>query len=331
MSEKPKAVQTGAEIVHIEGPTLPVTNETIKEFICPRANVQELNLFVNICRLYQLNPFKREAYLIKYGEEPARTVVGYEVYLKRAERTGKWAGLETGHEADENGAPIKAWARVFRKDWGDRSLYHEVYHSEYVQRKKYEGKMVPTKFWREKPITMLKKVAMAQAFRTAFPDELGGLPYIEEELMDTGEREEQSQAELKLEEARVEAYKALQEKPVKRVRDEFDPEAPDPGDPDSSFEVDAKVPTEAQLAAFRSLLEDLEKLGVTPTTIWNGIDKFYIKNFGIPAVDTGMFTEETIEKVLGYLHRWKKALEAEIKAKEQPEKKGGSRAKKSQK
>jgi hypothetical protein len=36
--------------------------------------------------------------------------------------------------------------------------------------------------WASKPITMLKKVAMAQAFRLAFPDELGGMPYTSDEL-----------------------------------------------------------------------------------------------------------------------------------------------------
>ena len=32
------------------------------------------------------------------------------------------------------------------------------------------------------PNFMLKKVAIAQGFRLAFPDELGGLPYLAEEL-----------------------------------------------------------------------------------------------------------------------------------------------------
>ena len=38
------------------------------------------------------------------------------------------------------------------------------------------------KVWREKPGTMLKKVAIAQAFRLAFPDEMGSLPYTAEEM-----------------------------------------------------------------------------------------------------------------------------------------------------
>ena len=35
--------------------------------------------------------------------------------------------------------------------------------------------------WKEKPKTMIRKVAIVQTFREAFPDELGGL-YSEEEM-----------------------------------------------------------------------------------------------------------------------------------------------------
>jgi len=56
-----------------------------------------------------------------------------------------------------------------------------VYYNEYVQRTK-EGR--PTKFWADKPYTMIKKVAMAQGFRLCFSDELGGMPYTADELPD---------------------------------------------------------------------------------------------------------------------------------------------------
>ena len=38
--------------------------------------------------------------------------------------------------------------------------------------------------WKEKPVTMIKKVAIVQGFRMAFPDEFGGMPYTAEELPD---------------------------------------------------------------------------------------------------------------------------------------------------
>jgi hypothetical protein len=48
-----------------------------------------------------------------------------------------------------------------------------VYWSEYTQ---------DNSMWFSKPRTMLKKVAIGQGFRLCFPDELGGMGYLEEEV-----------------------------------------------------------------------------------------------------------------------------------------------------
>lgn len=142
----------------------------------------EAKQFVEIAMAYGLNPFKREIYATKYGNNFS-IIVGFETYLKRAERSGLLSGwkVETSGEinkqnvADSN---ITATITIHRKDWNE-PFVHSVYFGEYVQRTK-EG--YPNKFWREKPITMIKKVAMAQGFRLCFSDENGGLPYTSEEI-----------------------------------------------------------------------------------------------------------------------------------------------------
>lgn len=51
--------------------------------------------FVSICQAFGLNPWKRDVYATIYGEGSYRhfsAITGYEVYLKRAERTGKLDG-----------------------------------------------------------------------------------------------------------------------------------------------------------------------------------------------------------------------------------------------
>jgi phage recombination protein Bet len=160
-----------------EATAIELTPKTIKTYINQYATEQEVALFLNQCVMFGLNPFKREIYLIKYSaNQPATFVVGYEVYLKRAERSDKWAGLESGTTGE--GKDLKAWAKVYRKDWTN-PLYHEVYLDEYIQKTK-EGQ--PTRFWHEKPRTMLKKVAISQAFRMAFPDEFAGMPYTDAEM-----------------------------------------------------------------------------------------------------------------------------------------------------
>jgi len=160
-----------------ESAAIELTPKTIKAYINQYATDQEIALFLNQCAMFQLNPFKREIYLIKYSSsQPATFVVGYEVYLKRAERSEKWAGLKSGTDGD--GPKMRAWAKVYRKDWIE-PLEHEVYLEEYIQKTK-EGE--PTRFWKDKPRTMLKKVALSQAFRMAFPDEFSGMPYTAEEM-----------------------------------------------------------------------------------------------------------------------------------------------------
>jgi len=169
-----------------ESAAIELTPKTIKAYINQYATDQEIALFLNQCAMFQLNPFKREIYLIKYSaKDPATFVVGYEVYLKRAERSDKWNGLESGTMIE--GENLKAWAKVYRKDWTG-PLYHEVYLDEYIQYKDEwldgakTGNKIPTKFWASKPKTMLKKVAISQAFRMAFPDEFAGMPYTAEEM-----------------------------------------------------------------------------------------------------------------------------------------------------
>lgn len=125
--------------------------------------------FLEICKAFCLNPFKREIYAVPYGND-FNIIVGFEVYLKRAERSGKLSGWKVWTEGE--GADIKAVIEIHRKDF-DFPFVHEVYLSEYST-----GKAM----WARSPKTMIKKVAMSQGFRLCFPDELGGIPYTQEEI-----------------------------------------------------------------------------------------------------------------------------------------------------
>lgn len=125
--------------------------------------------FIEIAILHQLNPFIREIYGIPYGNN-FNIIVGYEVFLKRAERSGQLQGWQV--ETQGTGNAMKAICTIHRKDW-EHPLIHEVAFSEYAQ---------STAIWKSKPQTMIKKVAIAQAFRFAFPCDLGGMPYTAEEV-----------------------------------------------------------------------------------------------------------------------------------------------------
>ena len=143
----------------------------------------EKDTFLQISKAFGLNPFKREIYASKYGDNFS-IVVGFEVYLKRAERSGLLDGWEITSTGTVEGKNLKAIITIYRKD-RTRPFVHEVYYTEYVQMKKNnDGTYSPNKFWKEKPITMIKKVAMGQGFRLCFSDELGGMPYTAEEITD---------------------------------------------------------------------------------------------------------------------------------------------------
>lgn len=183
-----------------------VTEESLKSFLfANNTNLteREQSSFFQIAKAFNLNPFKREIYCIAYGEGEKRSlsiITGYEVYIKRAERTGQLDGWKAEFFGrfekkmvnkefnGRNGPYVKqveqvvelerCFARItiHRKD---RAIpfEHEVELSEYNQN---------NSMWNSKPVTMLKKVAIGQGFRLCFSDELCGMPYLAEEI---GEQE----------------------------------------------------------------------------------------------------------------------------------------------
>ena len=132
---------------------------------------KETTQFIQIAKAYNLNPFKREIYGVKYGDNFS-IIVGYESYIKRAERSGQLDGYNVITQGE--GQSLKAICTIYRKDWA-KPFIHEVYFVEYAQ---------SNNFWKTKPITMIKKVCIAQAFRMCFSEEIGGMPYTAEEIIE---------------------------------------------------------------------------------------------------------------------------------------------------
>jgi phage recombination protein Bet len=158
---------------------------------------QEVTMFLKLCQYQKLNPFLREAYLIKYGDSnPASIVVGKETFTKRAEANELYDGMEAGVVVfDINTSEVThrqgtlvlpgeqlagGWARVYRKNWA-HPVEASVNLSEFIQVKN-DGK--PNKIWSKMPGTMIRKVAVMQALREAFPQDLGGMYGAEEMPVD---------------------------------------------------------------------------------------------------------------------------------------------------
>lgn len=158
----------------------------------------EVMMFLQLCKYQGLNPFLKEAYLIKFGNGPASIVVGKEVFTKRAERHPEYHGMEAGiYVLTKDGEIVErkgtiylpterligGWARVFRKGY-NLPVEMTVSFEEYVGRK-FDG--TPNQQWATKPATMIRKVAVVQALRETFPSEFGGM-YSQEEVNDQVEQ-----------------------------------------------------------------------------------------------------------------------------------------------
>lgn len=142
----------------------------------------EKDTFLQIAKAFNLNPFKREIHISKYGEQMS-IITGYEVYIKRAERSGLLDGWECTTSGSVKGGDLKAILTIYRKD-RNHPFKWEAHYNEFVQTTR-DGKV--TKFW-EKAEFMTKKVAIAQGFRLCFSDELGGMPYTQDELPDMSQQ-----------------------------------------------------------------------------------------------------------------------------------------------
>jgi phage recombination protein Bet len=148
--------------------------------IAPKLDDKEKLQFLNISKTFGLNPFKREIFCTVYGEGQYKQfaiITGYEVYIKRAERSGQLDGWNATTSGSVETNDLKATVTIYRKDRQHPFIW-EVFYSECVQKTKAG---VVTKFW-EKANFMTKKVGISQAFRLCFSDELGGMPYTSDEM-----------------------------------------------------------------------------------------------------------------------------------------------------
>ena len=168
-----------------------LTPKTVKDYLVKGngdVSDQEVTLFIEMCKAQKLNPFVTgEAYLIKFGQQPAQMVIGYDTYKRRAEENPLYLCKESGIIVQRGGEIVQkegaclypsesllgGWCRVHKmKGQREVTTYKEVGFNEYNK-----GNAI----WKEKPCTMIEKVAISQALREAFPKDYEGM-YTAEEL-----------------------------------------------------------------------------------------------------------------------------------------------------
>ena len=177
-----------------QGQKISLSPEIVRNYLVSgNGNVtdQEVMMFLSLCKYQRLNPFLREAYLVKFGGQPATIITGKEVFTKRAASLKECKGFEAGvivRTAQgleyrkgtltlDDEELVGGWAKVYRQDW-NVPLEITVSMSEYLRRKA-DGSPMST--WAAMPATMIRKVALVQALREAFPEDFGGM-YSPEEM-----------------------------------------------------------------------------------------------------------------------------------------------------
>jgi len=161
--------------------TVEAKSVIMKQFFPPNTSNEDMIFCMNVAKEYNLNPITQQIYFVprrsKVGNdwvEKVEPLAGRGSFLTLAHRTGKFGGIES--ECSIKDIPmldkgkwtvtqdLVATATVYRTDT-ERPFVVEVNYSEYAQ-KKQDG--TATKFWKDKPHTMLKKVAESQCLRKAF-------------------------------------------------------------------------------------------------------------------------------------------------------------------
>jgi len=164
--------------------------ELIKRTVAKGASDDELKLFLHLASRYDLDPFTRQIWFIKYGDD-AHIFTGRDGFLHIAHRSGAFNGMQTTLREEPIGFEIRYYNRkekkvevlkrpsqfvavctVYRKDM-EQPFVCEVWESEYSTG---QG------LWPTKRRVMIQKVAEASTLRRAF--DISGL-YLPEEVSES--------------------------------------------------------------------------------------------------------------------------------------------------
>lgn len=182
-----KQPSKGEVVYQVAGQDVKLSYQIVRDYLTKgngQVSDQDLVQFISICKFNQLNPFLNEAYLVKFGTQPAQMIVSKEALMKRAEACNEYVGFRAGVIVQRDNEILElegsflldrdklvgGWAEVHRND-KKFPIVAKVTLSEYDKKQST---------WNEKRTTMIRKVALVQALREAFPTQLGAM-YTQEE------------------------------------------------------------------------------------------------------------------------------------------------------
>lgn len=178
-----------------DGSAVSLTAADVVRYCAPGARVteQECAMFLGVCKARGLNPFAKDCYLVKYQDNPASIITSKDYFTRTAAAQPTFDGYEAGIivltkaglEHRDGSFFLDAAGETLVGGWAtvhDKRRAHPckaaVALSEYST-----GRSM----WRSKPATMIRKVALVQALREAYPERFQGL-YDRDEMGEAGEQ-----------------------------------------------------------------------------------------------------------------------------------------------
>ena len=176
---------------NVAGKEVELSVALTQAYFCPQATPAEAFVFNSWCAHNGLDPWKREAYLVKYGNSPAQMLTAKDAFTKRAESNPRYQGSQAGVVVINRDGQIEnrlgelvldgeelvgGWADVYVKDYV-KPISAVISFSERCQYK--DGK--PQAKWATSPGLMIRKCALVAALREAFPSDVGGM-YVPDEM-----------------------------------------------------------------------------------------------------------------------------------------------------
>lgn len=94
-----KQPSKGEVVYQVAGQDVKLSYQIVRDYLTKgngQVSDQDLVQFISICKFNQLNPFLNEAYLVKFGTQPAQMIVSKEALMKRAEACNEYVGFRAG-------------------------------------------------------------------------------------------------------------------------------------------------------------------------------------------------------------------------------------------
>jgi len=166
---------------NVNGQDVSLSYAIVRQFLTRgngKVSDPEIVNFISLCKFNLLNPFLNDAYLVKYDDKtPAQMITSKEAFMKRGENNENYAGFQAGviimrnNQVEEPEGSfmlptdqlLGGWCKVYRKD-RQVPVVSRVSFAEFNK-----GQST----WKAMPATMIRKVAIANAFREAFPNMAG--------------------------------------------------------------------------------------------------------------------------------------------------------------